>query len=128
MYLSEAVALAEARSFIAALADTAEMPTARVEYELALIELDSLYDNIVPPITVVPSPNRAVTYRIAHEAVARLGQHGLDAFDLAVCTCRLSGAWAAEHPSGPNGQNGQTGPSPADPTSNGSDEWDGPES
>lgn len=65
MLLSHAVVLAEARSYVAALADTATSFDAGLEYERVLLQLDWLHGGTVPPITVVPAGDRDVMFRVA---------------------------------------------------------------
>ncbi len=97
MNLSDAVTIAKARSYVASLADTATDLRAAVEYEQVLIELDDLYGDVVPAITVVPPAAREVVFRCAVEAIRRLPRVGFDEFDLGMCLCLLRFTWDGEH-------------------------------
>lgn len=94
--LKHAVALAECRSYLAALADTAPTRDAFLDYHGVLLELDWLHEGCLPPITPVPTQNRHVVYQLAQETLGRLDEHGLDPFSLAMCQCMLSTAWERE--------------------------------
>lgn len=97
MLISHAVALAEARSYLAALADTAASGDAGMEYERVLLQLDELHGGVYPPITVVPTRDREVLFRVAHESVSQLARYGVDSFELGICLCMLVVAWEDEH-------------------------------
>lgn len=99
MLLSHAVLYAEARSYLAALADTATGLDASLEYERTLLHLDYLHGGKVTPITVVPTSDRAVVYDVARTAITRLVDYGVDRYELAICLSMLAAAWEAEHPS-----------------------------
>lgn len=96
MLLNHAVALAECRSYLATLADTAPSVEASLEYEDVLLQLDGLHSSHLPPVTPVPTENRPVLYTVALETLGRLQEHGLDPFDLALCQCMLATAWEWE--------------------------------
>src|SRR3712207_1951455 len=55
MLLSHAVLFAEARSYLAALADSAAGFDASLEYERVLLQLDHLHGGQVTPLAVVPT-------------------------------------------------------------------------
>ena len=93
MLLSHAVLLAEARSYLAALADTARSFDAALEYERALLQLDWLHGGTIPPITVVPTQDRNVLYSVARSAIAHLENHAVDQLELAICLSMLTVAW-----------------------------------
>jgi hypothetical protein len=99
MLLSHAVVLAEARSYVAALADSASSFDASLEYERVLLQLDWLHDGTVPPITVVPSGDRDVLYRVASAAIGNLANQGVDRLDLEICAAMLDAAWELDEPS-----------------------------
>ena len=92
MLLSHAVLLAEARSYLAALADSATGFDAALEYERVLLQVDSLHHEAVPPITVVPSGDRAVLFTVASAAIANLQHHAIDKLDLELCLAMLQAA------------------------------------
>ena len=99
MLLSHAVLFAEARSYLAALADTATGFDAGLEYERVLLQLDHLHGDQVTPITVVPTGDRTVLYNVARTAITRLVDYGVDRFELGICLAMLATAWEDEHPS-----------------------------
>lgn len=98
MLLSHAVALAEARSYVAALADRTSSFDASLEYERVLLQLDWLHGGAVPPITVVPTSDRDVLYRVASAAICNLGKHPVDQLDLKLCGAMLDAAWERDQP------------------------------
>jgi hypothetical protein len=92
MLLSHAVLLAEARSYLAALADHATSFDALMEYERVLLQLDALHGGAVPPITVVPATDPAVLYEVARAAISNLADHGVDRLALEICLAMLEAA------------------------------------
>lgn len=96
MLLSHAVVLAEARSYLAALAESAAGFDASLEYERVLLQLDWLHDGVAPPITVVPSGDRRVLKDVAARAISDLAHHGVDRLELAICQQMLQAAWALD--------------------------------
>ena len=96
MLLSHAVLLAEARSYLAGLADSATSFDTALDYERVLLQLDWIHDGTIPPITVVPSGNRHVLYGVARAAINNLEVHAVDPLDLAICLSMLEAAWDAD--------------------------------
>ena len=92
MLLAHAVLLAEARSYVAALADHALTFDGSMEYERVLLELDELHGGVFPPTTEVPIADPAVLYRVAYQAIAGLEAHEVDAFGLELCLAMLIAA------------------------------------
>ena len=90
--LSHAVLLAEARSYLAALADHAAGFDAALEYERVLLQLDWLHHGTVPPITVVPAGSTEVLFRVAVAAVTGLEDHAVDRLQLEICLSMLHAA------------------------------------
>jgi len=82
MFLAHALALAEARSAIAALADAAQTETASIEYERVLLQLDWLHAGIAPGISPLLLDRRDVLVGIAETAIDSLGDFGVDALQL----------------------------------------------
>lgn len=78
MLLAHAVTLAEARSYLAALADQALSFDASVEYERALLQLDYLHGDFIPGISPVPAYSRDVLFDVAYAAIEELAEHGID--------------------------------------------------
>lgn len=92
MLLAHAVLLAEARSYVAALADHAQSFDGSMEYERVLLELDELHGGIVPPTTEIPITDPAVLYRVACQAIAGLEDHEVDPYGLELCAAMLIAA------------------------------------
>ena len=99
MLLSHAVLLAEARSYVAGLADRTDSFDAALEYERVLLQLDWLHGGTVPPITVVPTGDRDVLFTAARAAIANLEERAVDRLDLAICLSMLEAAWNLDRPS-----------------------------
>jgi hypothetical protein len=96
MLLAHAVLFAEARSYLAQLADTAADLDVAMEYERVLLQLDHAHGDQVTPITSVPTDDRVVLYGAARDAIGRLADHGVDRFELAICLAMLATAWDLE--------------------------------
>ncbi|MEO6629417.1 MAG: hypothetical protein ABIP03_12720 [Aquihabitans sp.] len=92
MLVSHAVLLAEARSYVAALADLAGSFDAAMDYERVLLQLDWLHSGIVPPTTAVPTDDIGVLYEVARTAITNLAEHGIDRLELAICLAMLEAA------------------------------------
>ena len=82
MLISHAVTLAEARSYVAALADRAQTDEASVEYERVLLQLDWIHGDYVPGISEVRGSETDVLYAIAEQAIEDLVGHGIDALQV----------------------------------------------
>ncbi len=78
MLLAHAVTLAEARSYVAALADQAQTFGASVEYERLLLQLDWIHGDYIPGISPVATDERNALFRIAESAIEDLVEHGVD--------------------------------------------------
>ncbi len=79
MLLAHAVTLAEARSYIAALADEAATFDGAVEYEHALLYLDLIHGDDIPALDAAGfTDDRAILHAIAVSAVKELADHGVD--------------------------------------------------
>jgi hypothetical protein len=98
MLLSRAVTLAEARSYVAALADSARTFDASVEYEHVLLELDAIHGGEVPPTTEVLTDKRDVLNTVAEAAIEELAEHGVDALQVELVLARLEDARALDEP------------------------------
>jgi hypothetical protein len=96
MLLSHAVLYAEARSYLAALADQAASFDATLEYERVLLQLDWLHGGQIPPITVVPAGDPSTLCEVAARAIRNLEQHPVDPLELELCLAMLDAAWAAD--------------------------------
>lgn len=98
MLLAHAVTLAEARSYVAALADGARTFDASVAYEHVLLELDAIHGGEVPPITEVLTDKRDVLYTVAEAAIEELVEHGVDALRVELILAGLEDARARDRP------------------------------
>jgi hypothetical protein len=95
MDLEHASTLAQARSFVAALADAALNDDACAAFERVLIELDWLHDDESPGLdTGGLSDDRDVLYLGAAAAIESLVLFGVDALDLELLLVRLEAAHA----------------------------------
>ena len=92
MLLSHAVTLAEARSYLAALADNARTFDASMEYERVLLQLDSLHGDAGPGLQDVPTTGREVLYACAEAAIEDLVDYGADALRIELVLAMLEAA------------------------------------
>jgi hypothetical protein len=98
MLLAHAVTLAEARSYVVALADYARTFDASVEYEHVLLDLDTIHGGEVPPITDVLTGKRDVLFTVAEAAIEELVEHGVDGLQVELILARLEDARAMDQP------------------------------
>ena len=97
MDLQHALTLAQARSFVAALADAAVDDDASAAFESVLIELDWLHGDESPGLeTNGLNEDREVLYLAAAAAIEALALFGLDALDLELLLVRLEAARALD--------------------------------
>lgn len=78
MLLAHAITLAEARSYVAALADNAVTIDASIEYDRVLLQIDFIHDDDIPPISPVSITDRGALFAIAESAIEALVEHGID--------------------------------------------------
>ena len=99
MLLAHAVALAEARTYIAALADLAVSPDASLAYERTLLYLDSIHGDDVPALdTGGLIDDRTALYVVAESAVEELVDHGVDALQVELVLAMLDEARELDAP------------------------------
>lgn len=98
MLLAHAVTLAEARSYLAALADQALTFDASVEYERVLLQVDFLHGDFIPGISRVPAHSRDVLFDVAYAAIEDLTEHGIDLLSVELLLDMLEVAWAKDLP------------------------------
>jgi hypothetical protein len=98
MLLAHAVTLAEARSYVAALADQALTFDASVEYERVLLQLDFLHGDFIPGISRVPTYSCDVLFDVAYAAIEELAEHGIDLLSVELLLDMLEVAWAKDLP------------------------------
>lgn len=96
MLLAHALALAEARSAIASLADRAHTRDASLEYERALLQLDWTHHDVTPGITPALEDSRDVLLGIAETAIDQLATFGVDALELELVLSMLDAARAKD--------------------------------
>lgn len=100
MLLAHAVTLAEARSYIAALADEAATFDGSVEYEHALLYLDLIHGDDVPALdTHGLTDDRGILHAIAVSAVKELADHGVDQLQVELLLDMLDVARDRDNPS-----------------------------
>lgn len=93
MLLSHAITLAEARSYVAALADTARTFEGSVEYERVLLQLDWIHADNVPGLdTAGLTDDRDVLYTVAEAAIEELIGFGSDALQVELVLAMLIAA------------------------------------
>ena len=99
MLLAHAVTLAEARSYVAALADLARTFDASVEYERVLLQLDWIHGDEFPGLdTTGLTDDRDVLYAVAESAIEELADHGVDALQVELVLDMLDAARAKDAP------------------------------
>ncbi|GEP40090.1 hypothetical protein NPS01_37530 [Nocardioides psychrotolerans] len=99
MLLAHAITLAEARSYVAALADLARTFDASVEYERVLLQLDWIHGDEFPGLaTTGLTDDRDVLYAVAESAIEDLADHGVDALQVELVLDMLDAARARDVP------------------------------
>lgn len=97
MRLTHAVALAEARTYLAALANTASTPDACSGYEEALNYLDAIHGDDVPALDNHGlTDDRAVLRAVAESAIDELTGHGVDTLQVELVLAMLERANALD--------------------------------
>ena len=99
MLLTHAATLAEARSYLAALADHARTVEASSAYERTLIELDWVHGDDTPALdTAGITDDRDIVMGLAVSAVQRLADYGVDALHIELVLASLTDAHALDEP------------------------------
>lgn len=94
MMIAHAIALTQARSHVAALADRAGSTDAASAYEHVLLELDWLHDDDVPALDTAGLPHdRGILLAVATATIEGLIGHGVDALRIELVLAALDGAW-----------------------------------
>ena len=97
MLLPHAFALAQARSYLAALADQASTIDASSAYEQVLIELDRIHGDESPAIDSEELPeDRAILHAVATSALEELEQYGVDPLSAELVLAMLADAYALD--------------------------------
>lgn len=82
MLLTHALTLAEARTYVAALADHARTLDASATYEQVLQRLDAMYGGDVPALAEIRLDDRDALLTAAESAIEDLIEHGVDALQV----------------------------------------------
>jgi copper oxidase (laccase) domain-containing protein len=98
MLLTHAITLAEARSYVAALADHAGTFDASIAYEGVLLWLDQIHGDNVPALDDIPTQDRDVLYTLAEAAIEDLVGHGADALQIELLLATLEQARDQDQP------------------------------
>ena len=99
MPLSHTIALAEARSHVAALADTAATFEASVDYERVLLQLDWIHGDDVPGLDASGlTDDRNVLFSIAESAIEELVDFDVDALQIELVLAMLIAARELDEP------------------------------
>lgn len=95
--LPHALTLAQARSYVAALADRASSIEASSAYEHVLMELDRLHGDASPALDTDGLPaDRALLLSAASSSIGELEQHGVDALSVELVFAMLDDAHAVD--------------------------------
>lgn len=90
MLLAHARTLAEARSYLAALADTARTVPGSIAYERVLLQLDLVHGDQAPAHEDLPRTLPAdLVYRLAAKTIEDLVRHGVDALQIELVLAAL---------------------------------------
>lgn len=93
MLLPHAQTLAQARSYVAALADRALTLDASSAYERALLELDRVHGDECPALdTEELTDDRAILLACASSAIEELQDYGIDALSVELILAMLADA------------------------------------
>lgn len=83
MLVAHALTLAEARSYVAALADLAQTFDASVEYERVLLQLDFIHGGDTPALdTAGLMDDRRFLFDVASSSIEKLVDHGIDGLQI----------------------------------------------
>lgn len=97
MLLPHAQTLAQARSYLAALADQASTVDASSAYERVLIDLDRIHEDECPAAdTEGLTEDRAVLLAVATSALEELDQYGIDPLTIELIIAMLDDAYALD--------------------------------
>ena len=100
MLLAHAITLAEARSYVAALADVARTFDASVEYERVLLQLDWIHGDDTPALdTTGLTDDRDVLFAVATSAIEDLADcHRMDGLQIELVLDMLEAARDKDEP------------------------------
>src|SRR5215213_5940301 len=92
MLLAHVRALAQARSYLAALADTAGTFEASLEYDRVLLQLDAIHGDDTPALHDVPRADRVVLHARGATVIEALGGHSVDLLRIELLLAALQDA------------------------------------
>jgi hypothetical protein len=99
MLLAHAATLAEARSYLAALADHARTVAASSAYERTLFELDWVHGDDTPALdTAGITDDRDIVMALAVSAVQQIADYGVDALHIELVLASLANAHELDEP------------------------------
>ena len=98
MLLAHVRALAQARSCLAALADTAGTFEASLEYDRVLLRLDAIHGDHTPALHDVPRADRDVLHARAETDIGALVGHGVDLLRIELLLAALQDARDLDKP------------------------------
>lgn len=98
MLLAHAVTLAEARSYVAALADNSVTTDASIEYDRVLLQIDFIHGDEIPAINPVPLTERDALFSVAESAIENLVEYGVDGLTVELVLDMLYAARELDEP------------------------------
>ena len=98
MLLAPSLTLAEARSYLAALADRALTSDASAQYDRVLLQLDLLHGEAIPGASRVPACSRDVLFDVAYAAIEETAEHGIDLLSVELLLDMLETARSTDLP------------------------------
>lgn len=97
MLLAHGRTLAQARSYVALLADQATSIEASSAYECALVELDRMHGDESPALDLGGlTTDRVVLRMLASAAIEELEQYGIDPLSIELILARLEDAYVMD--------------------------------
>jgi hypothetical protein len=97
MQLGHAHLLAQARTYLSALADEADGDDASSAYEHVLIELDRIHCDQSPDVYLdALTQDRDIQFELATAAIEELKTHGLDPLSVELVLWMLQGAYTQD--------------------------------
>jgi hypothetical protein len=98
MLLAHARVLTQARSYLAALADSTGTVDASLAYDGVLLELDAVHGDDTPALSAVPPADRHALRARAEAALESLLAHGVDALQVELLLAALEDARSLDVP------------------------------
>lgn len=98
MLLAHARVLSQARSYLAALAESAGTFDASLEYDRVLLELDALHGDQTPALSPLTITDTGLLYVGAEMAIEALVRFGVDALRIELLLAGLEDARAMDKP------------------------------